>query len=68
MQKGCCSVSLLLSAADERKLAISEMRAKMINAYAEDDKPNGRWYEKCLDDLENMSDDEFAQRYKDEYE
>jgi hypothetical protein len=58
-------VSLLSSPSLERNLAIKRIRRLMWDAWIRGDDSDARWHEKCLSDLEKMSDEEFAERYKD---
>jgi hypothetical protein len=58
-------VSVLSSPAIERHLAIERMRSLMLAAWGVGDTSEAVWYETCLTRLENMSDEEFADRYKD---
>jgi hypothetical protein len=49
----------------ERQLAIQGFTEQWWTAVNDHDRAQARWLEKCLGDLETMSDEEFAERYKD---
>lgn len=57
---------VLQSAAIQRGLAIDRMRSQMKLSWNIGNTVEARWLEKCLAELEEMSDEEFADRYKDE--
>lgn len=59
-------MTLLPSVASrERQLAIEGFVERQLTAMTDNNWPEAHWLEQCVRELENMSDEEFAERYKD---
>lgn len=56
---------VLQSATIERGLAIDRTREQMVKSWNIGNTVEARWHEKCLTELEEMSVEEFADRFKD---